>query len=195
MKTHMIKAVLFDCFGVIFSPAFPLWVEKNARREEERDKLLALAGRFDSGDLRLGEFQSEVGKLVGRTSDEVGREIAAESHIDQDVVGLIKRLKQRYRIGILSNIGADVLTNLIERNGLAEFFDVVIASSTLRLVKPNPNLFDYALQQLGFSCHEVVFVDDTDRNVEEAKRHGIESILFHSATQVESDLQKLGALV
>jgi len=191
----VIKAVLFDSFGVIFSPAFPIWVERNARGKEEREQLLALASHFDTGNLSLREFQSEIGKIVGKTSDEVGKEIAAESYVDQDVVDLIRKLKQHYRIGILSNIGTGVLTNLIRENRLAGLFDVVITSSSLRLVKPSPNLFGHTLQQLGLRANQTVFVDDTVQNVREAKRYGIQSILFKSATQLEKDLQKLAVLI
>ncbi len=84
------------------------------------------------------------------------------------------------------------LNDVLSDYTLYGLFTVVVASSTFRSLKPNPQIYQTALQRLALKSDEVLFVDDTERNIVGALSLGIQSILFKSAGQLEQDLKELG---
>ena len=58
------------------------------------------------------------------------------------------------------------------------FFDVVFISSEVGLRKPQPQIYELALERLGFTAAEVVLVDDGAANIEAVERVGITGILY-----------------
>lgn len=64
-----------------------------------------------------------------------------------------------YRLGLVSNWSSD-LPELLDRLGLAPFFDTVVVSSLVGMEKPNPHIFLRALQDLGLKASEALYVGD-----------------------------------
>jgi epoxide hydrolase-like predicted phosphatase len=61
---------------------------------------------------------------------------------------------------------------------VAELFDQVVDSSEVGMRKPNPRIFELALERLGgIDPASAVFVDDWPGNVEAARRVGLRGIL------------------
>ena len=80
-----------------------------------------------------------------------------------DVVPTLQHLKEAgFKLVIVSNWGVP-LDPLTERLGIADHFDVIVAShdARVRSEKPDPHIFNYALTEVGVSAEEVVHVGDT----------------------------------
>jgi HAD superfamily hydrolase (TIGR01509 family) len=69
-------------------------------------------------------------------------------------------LSRRFRLGMASNFYGNLEVVLAE-NGLLEFFDVVADSGRIGVFKPDPRIFKYVVQRLGFEPHEVAMVGDS----------------------------------
>lgn len=65
-----------------------------------------------------------------------------------------------YRIGVVSNADGTVARDL-EAAGFGEFFDVIIDSTVVGVSKPNPAIFEYALDALEVSPEETWYVGDS----------------------------------
>jgi len=63
---------------------------------------------------------------------------------------------------------------------LDELFDDVVDSSFVGMRKPDPRIFELALERLGVRADEAVFIDDAPGNVEGARKVGIASVLIGS---------------
>ena len=98
-----------------------------------------------------------------------------------DTVPTLQRLQDNgFKLAIVSNWGAP-LEPLTERLGIAEYFDVIVASHDDRVqsVKPDSHIFNYTLTKLGVSAQEVVHVGDTyETDVVGARGAGIRPILI-----------------
>lgn len=98
-----------------------------------------------------------------------------------DVVPTLQCLQDDgFKLAIVSNWSVP-LDSLTERLGIAEYFDVIVAShdARVRSIKPDPHIFTYTLEIIGVSAEEVVHVGDTyEADVVGAKNVGIRPILI-----------------
>jgi len=102
--------------------------------------------------------------------------IHALGHARRDDVELVRRLRPRYKLSVLSN--ADMsLRGRLERDGIHALFDDVVVSAEVGMAKPDPAIFRLAVDRLGLAPDECVFVDDWDANVEAARAVGMRGVI------------------
>jgi putative hydrolase of the HAD superfamily len=114
-------------------------------------------------------------RALGATADErrhadAGVEVILRAFVAavrkaEGVEGVLGELRERgYRLGLLSNYSLSAaITQSLRRLGLASYFDDVVVSADLGLVKPHPELFREAARRLGLEPGEVLFVGDNPR--------------------------------
>lgn len=84
-------------------------------------------------------------------------------------------------LGVVSNWD-ERLPLLLERVGLAPFFDVVAVSSLVGVEKPHPGIFRFALERLGVAPEEALHVGDSQRDdVEGAEGAGMRALRLDPA--------------
>jgi putative hydrolase of the HAD superfamily len=96
---------------------------------------------------------------------------------------LVRKLKAQYQVGILSNtneIHIDaVYAQLQVQHGMDNFdplFDWVFYSHEMGLAKPNQDIYQQLLLELGTTANRVLFFDDLKANVDGAASLGIQAI-------------------
>jgi len=87
------------------------------------------------------------------------------------------------RTAILSNMPPDLLQQMRENFDWLNDFEVQIWSCEHGTVKPDPQIYRICLDALGCKPQRALFFDDRPRNVEGARRAGMEAHLFESAEQ------------
>src|SRR3989344_4475210 len=104
----MIKAVIFDCFGVLYPDASGHFFQKHKDLFRNGSTYLdKLNLQIDLGQITRAEFFSKLEEETGISADLIKEEIDLELMVDQQLVQLIKKLKESYKIGILSNAGEE----------------------------------------------------------------------------------------
>jgi len=113
------------------------------------------------------------------------------SDVNPEMYVLIDDLKKnRIRVGLLTNTDEE-WANINREFGFFKPFDPCLLSYQLGVKKPDPAIFRVLLTELGPSKpKEVVFIDDKEENVEQAKALGIDAILFESSDQIRLELQQ-----
>jgi putative hydrolase of the HAD superfamily len=96
---------------------------------------------------------------------------------------LVRKLKAQYQVGILSNtneIHIDaVYAQLQTQHGMDNFdslFDWVFYSHEMGLAKPNQDIYQQLLLELGTTANRVLFFDDLLANVQGAASLGIQAV-------------------
>jgi len=56
----------------------------------------------------------------------------------------------------------------------------------IKLIKPEKEIFDYALEKTSLSPNEILFIDDSEVNVVAAESFGWNSVLFNTQEPLES---------
>lgn len=185
----MIKAIIFDFFGVIYSEPYNVWLRNHGFVRE--GSFLEAVQKTDSGQISMSRFFDLLSTLSGQSSDKIITEFDMIERIDIGTVGLISALKKNYKIGLLSNASSSFIRHLLLENDLEKYFDEIIVSSEVGLIKPSSEIYEVALDRLGFNPSEVLFIDDNKSYTEGAEKIGIKSIIFKSVDQVEQELRKL----
>ncbi len=92
---------------------------------------------------------------------------------------LLERVRARYRVAFLSNSN-EIHAELIPRkfSSLFEKDDRFIFSHRFKVAKPDPEIFRRALDTIGATPHQVVFIDDLSENVAAARSLGMQAFQF-----------------
>jgi putative hydrolase of the HAD superfamily len=108
---------------------------------------------------------------------------------DKTVKWIEKLHAQGLRLGLLSNMPADLSQYLKNEGGWVRFFHHLTFSCDVRLAKPDPLIYDAALRPLGLAPEEVLFLDDLAPNIEAASKLGIHGVIFDTLDQTAERLR------
>ncbi len=93
-----------------------------------------------------------------------------------DAEECLKRLKPRYKIGVIANQSLGTKDRL-EAFGILKYIDLVIASAEEGVSKPNPRIFEIALERAGCRPENAVMAGDRlDNDITPANALGMTSI-------------------
>lgn len=195
----MIKVIIFDFGGVVRKPRIMPEIYKATEKkfkidyEFVRNQFLKLETPVITGKLSMNKFWSKLAKALDVNVKELKqlweRIYVKKFKLNTRVMNLVKRLKKRYKIVLLSNdLPSHSKINL--KRGDYKIFDKVFLSSKIGLRKPDKRVYLYVLRKLKVKPEECVFIDDREENVAAAKKLGINTIQFKNVRSVEKELKK-----
>lgn len=127
-------------------------------------------------------------------ADTVEEEFFAGDVIDRELLDHLRSLKDRYKIGLISNAWSGLRPWIVKQK-FDDVFDVMIISAEVGVAKPDARIYQAALEQLDMAPAEAVFIDDVSENVEGARRVGMNGIRFAGPDQAVDELEKMLAAV
>ena len=104
---------------------------------------------------------------------------------------LVKKLKQNYRVVLLTNQNALAQKLFAKKFGLGKLFDAQIVSGEIGVKKPNREIFDYVADKFDVKPSDIVFVDDAAENVDSAKSFGLKAVQFTSLEGLLAEFRRL----
>lgn len=188
----MIKAIIFDCFGVIVTDALaPVFARL---RQEDASKAQALADLLNAGSRGLitpEESLRDAAQLVGVPQQEY-RQLLIDGEVkDQRLLEYIRKLRRSYKTAILSNVSKGGLRRRFSREELDTYFDFVVASGDVGFAKPEAQAYEYVARGLGVRLDECVFLDDIEEYCLAARSVGMGAIRYQGFEQAKAELEKL----
>lgn len=73
----------------------------------------------------------------------------------------LRQLAEKYRLGIVTNGIPDVQRTKINNTGIEKYFDAIVISGELAIGKPEPAIYQHALDHLGARAEETIMVGDS----------------------------------
>lgn len=187
----MIKAVIFDCFGVLTTDG---WLAFRERFLENDPNLLergiASNKRVDAGLISYDDFIQEISSLAGMTKSETLAIIEGNTTNEKLYEYIRDALKDRYKIGMLSNAGANWLDELFEPWQVA-LLDETVFSYEIGVIKPDPLMYETIATRLGVAPEECIFIDDQPRYVEGAAAIGMQAVHFVDTASTIAKIEEL----
>ena len=114
-----------------------------------------------------------------------------------DAKRILPLLKERgLKIGLVTNGLQSDVDEILPKAGLQSFFDAVVVIDTLRRMKPDVEVFQYALQILKTSPSEAIFIgDEVEADYRGAQRSGLTAYLIDRDGKVHDDsVNKMSSL-
>jgi epoxide hydrolase-like predicted phosphatase len=186
----VIKALIFDCFGVLttdtwraFLDTLPPSVDKQAARD--------LNHAYDAGMITQDEFLKQVHEVTGQYPRRLEDLSDGEIVKNLPLLNFIRQQKKRYKIGMISNISSNWIRESFLNSEEQSLFDDMIFSYEVGMTKPDSRIFELACQRLDVKPSEVVFTDDIDFYVESAKKIGMQGIVYHDFEQFLGEIKQL----
>ncbi|MCD6467580.1 MAG: TIGR02253 family HAD-type hydrolase [Methanomicrobia archaeon] len=104
---------------------------------------------------------------------------------DDTVPTLIKLVKRKKKLGIVTNGVPVKQWEKILRLGLEHFFEFVIISSEVKYEKPSPKIYEIALEKLDLPPEEALMVDNKIEDLKGAKNVGMKTVLIARVKDAE----------
>jgi HAD superfamily hydrolase (TIGR01509 family) len=183
----MTRAIIFDCYGVLVTDGWlPFKHEHFGNDIELMDQASYLNMQCDKGLISYPQFITELAILSGVSEVEVGH--AIHNNVpNKHLFDLIIELKDKYKIGMLSNAGSN---RLFSQEQL-DLFDATVMSFEVGYVKPDPRAYQAAADRLGVEPDECIMIDDIERNCSAAEAAGMKSIYYKSYEDFKPQLDSL----
>jgi putative hydrolase of the HAD superfamily len=99
---------------------------------------------------------------------------------------------EEVELAMLNNEARELNDYRIERFEMGRYFDVFLSSCYLGLRKPDPKIFELALDVLQRDPEEVAFIDDRQGNCDASEALGIHAIRYQDEAQCVQALERLG---
>ena len=203
LPAHPFDVILFDLGGVLIELAGVDRMLELCNHAFSADELwarwLASEGvrRFESGRAGPDEFGAAM-------LDEFGLSIAAAQFLEEFTAWpkgvfpgsfeLLERLLTSYRLACLSNTNALHWPRVCGEMGLARYFESSFASHLVGMLKPDAEIFQHVVEQLGCPPARILFLDDNQFNVTSAHAAGIVARRVAGLVEVRAALAELGVL-
>jgi putative hydrolase of the HAD superfamily len=187
----VIKALIFDCFGVFYVDPVFAYMRDSATPPEKAEALHSLDEQAARGTLSKQGFVEQASVLLGITPEAAEQRFFQSRGRDERLITLVKQLRQHYKIGLLSNIGTDMMDGFFSSTERIELFDAAILSGEVKMAKPDKAIFELACQRLGIELREAVMIDDMQSTCDIVKTYGMQSICYEDFEQLREELHNM----
>ena len=187
----MIKAVIFDFFGVLGLRGVNSF-RKEVLADDPRkyDQAEKLTDQLNRGHLGYDNFINALAEL-GNVPLQTVLKYTEDYQPNKELLDYVKdQLKPKYKIGLISNAGEDWVLKILGED-YKNLFDDIILSFKVGLIKPEPEIYEMSARNLGVNEEECVFIDDILRYCQGAEQVGMNSIWYQSFDGFKTELEKI----
>jgi putative hydrolase of the HAD superfamily len=199
----MIKAIIFDLGGVYLNTgirlAFDKFMKLFSLSPDERGHTPVFfhylyAGGFMSGRISETQYWKLCEMDLGiRTDSGRLRKILLGGYKEQkEVVAVVKKLKKKYRVGLLSDMPKEWVVWLDKKFCIFRNFDEIVVSGFVGVTKPNLGIYQLMLEKLGLPAEECLFIDDMVHNLKYPESIGMKTIHFEGIAHLQQELKLRG---
>lgn len=185
MVIKMIKVIAFDLVGVLIR-------ETDSPLNDIESKIERLFGPNKNDE----EFLSIIKQNIIQTSDEeiantVNKILNSIYEMKFDTYKL-KLLKEKYpdiKLVVATNHVSFIQDYILKTFG--NIFDKIYISANMNAIKPDREFYTQILKDLNISSEEMLFLDDSERNIFGAKQCNIPTIHVTKETEILNEIESL----
>lgn len=191
----VIKGVVFDCDGVMFesrqaniayyNDILSFFGEEPVTEEETEKALLCHTAASPEVLLTLLGAERCVEALdIARSIDY--RKFIPFMTPEPGLLEVLQRLSDQLPLAVATNRG-NSMTEILEHFGLSRFFSTVVTSRDVENPKPHPDMLLLAVERLGISVSDLLFVGDSIYDRAAAESAGMQFAAYK--TDIDAPLQ------
>lgn len=174
-KVHNIQLELQDFLSEYSPINFNYW---KLYRDEKVSKEKLRYGRLKDTFDALNYSASD--DLIDMLSEEYINLLPSNNHLFDGAIELLEYLQPKYELHIITNGFEEVQSLKLEKSGIKKYFNKIITSESVGVKKPNPRVFEFALETATANADNSVMIgDNLEADIIGALNCGIKSIHFN----------------
>ncbi len=147
-------------------------------RQDKIDKETLRFERLKKSFLKIGIDYPE--SLLNKIADLYIFYLSKQTHLIDGAFEVLEYLKPKYRLHIITNGFAEIQENKLKNSNLANYFDIVVDSEMAKVKKPNPIIYELALNMAGVSKKNAIMIGDSlEADVLGAIDFGMDAICYN----------------
>lgn len=193
------KVILFDMGRVLITidfDAFPnaLGLTTREQRAPYTSAAMKLEHLYECGKLTTEEFLDALYPLFER---KFSREVLLDAYNriiveeNSEIVPLVKKVKEQYRIALLSNTSDSHWKKSLSIAPVLSLFSERYTSFQLGAMKPEKGVYTKVAELLGVPTSSILFIDDVEENIDAAIAVGMKGIVYRSVEDLQSCMKNL----
>lgn len=203
----MIKDIVFDFGGVLTlldtDEALRRFKALGLEKPEEYINPYCQNGpfyRLENGDITAEQFCTELGEICNRS---ISQEEAKEAwcgfivSVHETFLEYLQQLRPRYRLSVLSNTNPFIQSwarspeFTSKGKALDNYFDMLFLSYRMGASKPGEEIYRKMLLEGNMNPQETLFIDDSAKNIEAARKVGINTLKVNNSEDWRPILDKI----
>lgn len=164
-------------------------------REEKIDKTTLRFGRLNDAFFDIN-FKIKKSRIQQLSSDYIAH-MTTFNYLLNHTVEILDYLKPMYRLHIITNGFQEVQQTKLEKSKISHYFKTITNSEMVGVKKPNPKIFNFALNLANTTANKSVMIGDNyEADVLGALNIEMESIFFDlKNTPLNNDIKQINNLL
>jgi putative hydrolase of the HAD superfamily len=188
----VIKAVIFDCFGVLIGRGFEVtYRTAGGNPDQDRTFIEDTLAKANLGQISDAEFRATMARQVGIGPADWSRVIKNTELLNIELLAYIEQLRATYKTAILSNANKGVLDRIIGEEWLQKNFDEIVVSAEVGIAKPDERIYQLVIDRLGVAPEECLYIDDRESFLVPASQLGMSTLLYENFDTVKHGIEEL----
>ncbi|HYH75338.1 MAG TPA: HAD family phosphatase [Candidatus Saccharimonadales bacterium] len=188
----MIRALIFDCFGVIVTDAFSnAYQQFGGDPVADNQFITDTVAAYNRGYISGEESVALFAERLGTTPQAWCQHVEQGEVRDQQMLAYITACRKTYKVAMLSNIGRNSLLRRFSQQELDNYFDEAVASGDIGIAKPDLRAYRIVVERLGVAPEETVMIDDSQANCEGAVAAGLQAVHYTDLPRLRERIQAL----
>lgn len=198
----MIKAIIFDLGGVLFTNGTKKFIEVISAQYNLDKKLVKdvidgkIGSNYREAKITRNEFWQQVlEKLnINGNIDQLEDQWINGYELIKGTKDIIFELAKKYKVLYLSDNVRERVERINNKYGFMDWFESGIFSHEVGIRKPNPQIYKFVLKKAGVQPEEAVFIDDKAHFLKPAKQLGMTTFVFVTPERLRKDFTQKGIL-
>ena len=147
---------------------------REGRISKEKLRYERLKTVFDRMELRVSDRQ------INYLSEAYIDNLSLHTHLLPNCMEILEYLNKRYKMHIITNGFEEVQTRKLSNSGIAHYFRTVVNSDRAGVKKPDPRIFNMAIEAAGIQPESGVMIGDSlEADIHGARAVGLQALHFN----------------
>ncbi len=177
-KLNNVEVNLDDFLQQYIPINFKYWkLYREERIKKEALRFTRLNETFQALEVQVAD------KIIHQLSEDYIKYLSTFNFLIEDATSILEYLRSNYRLHIITNGFDEVQYKKMDKSNIIHYFETITNSELAGVKKPNPKIFNYALDLAKVNAGRSIMIGDSlEADVEGALNMGMDAIFFNPNT-------------
>lgn len=177
-KLNNVEVNLDDFLQQYIPINFKYWkLYREERIKKEALRFARLNETFQALEVQVAD------KIIHQLSEDYIKYLSTFNFLIEDATSILEYLRSNYRLHIITNGFDEVQYKKMDKSNIIHYFETITNSELAGVKKPNPKIFNYALDLAKVNAGRSIMIGDSlEADVEGALNMGMDAIFFNPNT-------------